>query len=140
MGLPTTFIFIKLISCIVTYQPSILSHPPSPSGQSQSHLFKLFKFLTLQKSPLPALQAPFPWSEAEYPEGIGEGLGIGLLIDNGTQKSLGCILRLPCHHPHPYPCQQSPLMLRLTTVGFASSQFVQGAIYVSYVCPWPSGC
>ena len=58
------------------------------AGQAQSHLLQLFKFLTIYKPPLPALQAPFPWSEAEYPKGIGEGPGMGLLVDNGMQKSL----------------------------------------------------
>ncbi|HCU57935.1 MAG TPA: hypothetical protein DF984_06915 [Anaerolineaceae bacterium] len=65
------------------------------AGQSQSHLFQLVKFLIIQNSPLPALRAPFPWSEAEYPKGLGEGLGMRLFIDNSIQKSLGCTMQLP---------------------------------------------
>jgi hypothetical protein len=62
----------------------------------QIHLFQFIELFITQNSPFPALRAPFPWSEAEYPKGIGEGLGMGLLIDYRMQKSQGFTLRLPC--------------------------------------------
>ncbi|HCU56894.1 MAG TPA: hypothetical protein DF984_01455 [Anaerolineaceae bacterium] len=65
------------------------------AGQSQIHLFQFIELFITQNSPFPALRAPFPWSEAEYPKGIGEGLGMGLLIDYRMQKSQGFTLRLP---------------------------------------------
>ncbi len=58
--------------CIYYHHDIGFGFEPFP-GQSQSHLFQLFKFFNIQISPLPALRA---W---------------GCLL----QKPFGCTLRLP---------------------------------------------
>ena len=49
--------------------------------------FNLLNSLLSKNHPFPPFGRPSPHR--------GEGLGIGLLIDDRMQKSLGCTLRLP---------------------------------------------
>ena len=57
--------------------------------------FSLLNSILFKNHPFSTRRAPFPWSEAEYPKGIGEGLGMGLFIDHRMKRTLGCTFQLP---------------------------------------------
>ena len=84
-----------MAKCWMWFSPAWWTILMNDQGNSKVICFSLLNSIFFKNHPFSALRAPFPWSEAEYPKGIGEGLGMGLFIDHRIKRPLECTFRLP---------------------------------------------